>query len=180
MGGQLEGFQKLPLEVDGQLNGDLIAREDILCRHFELVLSKREHATESDAWVNNIMLSSRDNDEIVGLLEDSAIVRGDIQEKCNDEFAVSSTSTGVSGHFDLLSPPQDGISDFVTNDSAQMGLIDDGKDGIGADKGKGCEATVLDNEHPVLWVANDCGLILRDLDDRQPLELGKIVSETAG
>ena len=160
MGGQLEGFQKLPFQIDGQLNRDLIAREDILCRHFELVLSEREHATESDAWVDDIMLSSRDDDEIVGLLEDSAVVRWDVQEKRDDEFAVSSTSAGVSGHFHLLCPPQDGIGDFVPNDIAQMGLVNDGENGIGADEGKGCEATILDHKHPVLWVANDCGLIL--------------------
>lgn len=180
VGGQLEGFQKLPLEVDGQLNGNLIARKDILCRHFKLVLSEREHATESDARVDDIMLSSRDNDEIVGLLEDSAVVCWDVQEERNDEFTVSSTSTSVSGHFDLLCPPQDGIGDFVTNDIAQMGLINDREDGIGADEGKSCEATVLDHEHSVLWVANDCGLILRDLNDRQSLKLGEVSVRTAG
>jgi len=177
---QFEGLHELPFEVDGQLDRHLITREDILCGHFQLVLSERKHATERDARIDDIMLPCGYDDQIVALLENSAVVRWDVQEKRDHEFAISSACTRAPNHFDLLCPAKNGICHFVADDGAQVSLVNDGEDTIRADEREGCKATVLDYEHPVLGVANDSSLILRYLDNYQALELRKASASVVG
>jgi hypothetical protein len=142
-----------------------------LCGHLQLVLTEGKHTTECNARIDDIVLSGGDNDKIVTLLEDSAIIGGNVQEQGDDEFLVASTSPSIASHLDLLGPAKDSIGDTVFDHGAQVGLVDDGKDGVGTDEREGSESAILDDKHLVLRITNNCRLVLRDLNDSETLEL---------
>ena len=51
----------------------------VLRGHFELVLAEREHPTQSDVGRRDEMLTRRQQFEVVTLLQDRTVVRGDVQ-----------------------------------------------------------------------------------------------------
>lgn len=53
----------------------------VLCRHLDLVLAKREQASQRNVRVGDIVLPGGKLLQVVSLLEDCAIVRGNIQAK---------------------------------------------------------------------------------------------------
>jgi hypothetical protein len=111
------------------------------------------------------VLTSRDHDQLIALLQDGTVIGGNVQEERHNEFLISSIATRITRHPDLLCPSEDGVSDLVTHDSAQMRLIDDCQDAIGSDQGHGGETSVLDHEDLILRIGNDGGLILGHLND---------------
>lgn len=136
-----------------------------LSGHLQLVLAEREHASQSDTRIHDIVLASRDHDQLIALLQDGTVVGGNVQEERNDEFPISSIATRITSHPDLLCPSEDGVGDFIMYDGAQMRLIDDCQDAVGSHQGHGGETSVLDHKDLILRIANDGGLILRNLND---------------
>jgi len=67
--------------------------------------------------------------------------------------------------------PEDKTRQLVFDHCREMRLVNDGQHIVGTLNCKGDETRVLDDENLVGWVGNDGGLVLRDLDNRQPLEI---------
>lgn len=51
----------------------------VLCRHLDLVLAEREQAPQSDIRIRDVVLPGGELLQVVSLLQDRAVVRGDIQ-----------------------------------------------------------------------------------------------------
>lgn len=60
---------------------------------------------------------------------------------------------------------------MVGKSVGQMGLVDDAENLVRSLQSERDKSTILNDEDLILRVANDCGLILRDLNDRQTAEL---------
>lgn len=106
------------------------------------------------------MLAGWNNDQIVSFLEDSTVVRWNVQEKCDHEFSVTAISAGITLHLDFLSPSQNSVCNFITDDSVQMGLVDHSKNAVRSDKGEGRKTAIFNDKDFVLRIGNNCGLVL--------------------
>ena len=95
------------------------------------------------------MLTSRQELKIISLLENSAIIRRDIEEERNDEFLVPSFRRLV-GHDDLMSPSEGNASDVIFDYSRKMRLVDDRQDPIRSLESIRDESGVLDDKDLIL------------------------------
>ena len=95
----LERRRELPFQVDGQTDRNLVPREastrrdenlfkktelehsHVLGRHLFLIFSESIHPAEGDIGISDVMLTSWHKLQIVTLLQDSAVVCGDVEAK---------------------------------------------------------------------------------------------------
>jgi hypothetical protein len=86
----------------------LIPREDILGRHLGLAFTTGKQLPQSDVGVRDAMLPGAQDFQLVALLQDGAVVGGDVEEGRYDELVRGAGSSQARAHLDFVPVAQDG------------------------------------------------------------------------
>ncbi|KAH9013129.1 hypothetical protein EDB85DRAFT_2280985 [Lactarius pseudohatsudake] len=170
--GEPEWFLELPLEVQRQAHGNLVAGTStreyayVHRRHLELILANGVEPAQHDVRMGDTVLSGREELEIVAGLQNRAIIRWDVQSLV-DEFA------GARGgsHADLEAASENGAGDTVLDPMWEMRLVDDCEHIVATRDAIRNEARVLQHKDVVLRVRDDRCLVLRHLFHGEALEV---------
>lgn len=115
------------------------------------------------------MLACGEKLEVVTLLENSAVVGGDVEKERHDVLLTLLAKLRVHGH--LEGAAQHGTGDMVLDDLRQVGLVDHSENVVSSIDAVRDEAPVQNDEYLILRVADDCCLVLRHLNDRETFKL---------